>query len=301
MNKIIFVVGPTATGKSALAIEIAKKLNGEIISCDSMQIYKNMNIGTAKVTEAETGDIRHYLIDIVEANAFFDVSSYQKMADSIINTITAKGKTPIIAGGTGLYVDSVLYPMSFAGKEKDDSLRNELKRFLEQYGKEALYDRLKNTDANAAARLHVNDTKRIIRAIEIASGKPAESKVNELIMPKYDYIMIGLNTERQSLYERINQRVDKMFSSGLENEVRALLENKLVDFDAQSMQAIGYKEFKPYFNNTLSIEEVAELIKKNSRHFAKRQLTWFKRYEKIKWFDCITEREKAVNYAVDNY
>lgn len=301
MNKIIFVVGPTATGKSALAIEIAKKLNGEIISCDSMQIYKNMNIGTAKVTEAETGDIRHHLIDIVEANAFFDVSSYQKMADSIINTITAKGKTPIIAGGTGLYVDSVLYPMSFAGKEKDDSLRNELKRFLEQYGKEALYDRLKNTDANAAARLHVNDTKRIIRAIEIASGKPAESKVNELIMPKYDYIMIGLNTERQSLYERINQRVDKMFSSGLENEVRALLENKLVDFDAQSMQAIGYKEFKPYFNNTLSIEEVAELIKKNSRHFAKRQLTWFKRYEKIKWFDCITEREKAVNYAVDNY
>lgn len=300
MNKILFIVGPTATGKSKLAVEIARRLDGEIISCDSMQIYKNMDIGTAKVTIEEMSGIAHYMIDIVDAGSNFDVASYQKMADDIIKDILNRGKTPIIVGGTGLYVNSIIYPMSFALSDKDDKLRQELLAFLEENGKDALYQKLVDLDKSTAEKLHPNDTKRVIRAIEIAkSNKTIKSNLDEMKKPKYDYVMIGLNTDRKVLYDRINQRVDIMFGNGLLDEVNYLLSNKLVTFDSQSMQAIGYKEFKPYLLGEIDIDTVKDKIKQNSRNYAKRQITWFKKYENLVWFD-INETDKAIEYAVEN-
>lgn len=299
MKKLIFIVGPTATGKSDLSVELAKKINAEIISCDSMQIYQNMDIGTAKVTQKEMCNIPHHMIDIVNANSNFDVSTYQKSVESILHNLDLENKTAIITGGTGLYVNSIIYPMTF-GKSKDSKLRKDLTKFLEENGKEALFAKLVEVDENSSKKLHINDTKRVIRAIEITMDSDLKSKQNDMQKPRFEYIMVGLNTDRQVLYNRINNRVDKMFSLGLENEVKSLLENNLVNFDCQSMQAIGYKEFLPYFNGEISKDELIELIKKNSRNYAKRQITWFKKYENIKWFDCINERTDAIKYIMDN-
>lgn len=298
MKKLIFIVGPTATGKSDLSIELAKKIDSEIISCDSMQIYRNMDIGTAKITPTEMQNIPHHMIDIVDANSNYDVSTYQKEVESTLQKLDNNNKTAIITGGTGLYVNSIIYPMSF-GMKKNSKLRKELTLFLEENGKEALFNKLIEVDKESSLKLHINDTKRVIRAIEIALDSELKSFQNDMQKPRFDYIMVGLNTDRAVLYERINNRVDKMFSLGLENEVKYLLNNNLANFNSQSMQAIGYKEFLGYFNNELTKDELIELIKKNSRNYAKRQITWFKKYENIKWFDCINERNDAINYIMN--
>lgn len=296
--KLVFIVGPTGTGKSNLAINVANKINGEIISCDSMQIYRNMDIGTAKVTKREQELVRHHLLDVAEPTDTFDVSTYQKYAENIIQNLFLENKTPIFAGGTGLYVNSIIYPMSFSKNERNEKLRSELKSYYQKHGASALHEKLEELDEESANKLHENDIKRVIRAIEIALSGEKKSSLDEMKKPKYDYVMVGLNTDREILYERINKRVDLMFENGLIEEVKTLL-NRGVDFDNQSMQAIGYKEFKGFFDGELSIDEVKELIKKNSRNYAKRQITWFKKYENIKWFD-VSEIDEATKYIINN-
>ncbi len=296
--KIVFIVGPTGTGKSNLAINLASKINGEIISCDSMQIYKSMDIGTAKVSKEEQEKAKHHLIDVANPTDNFDVSTYQKYAESIIQKLFLENKTPIFAGGTGLYVNSIIYPMSFSSNERNEKLREELKEYYLENGASALHKKLELLDKESADKLHENDVKRVIRAIEIALSGEKKSDLDEMKKPKYDCVMVGLNTDRELLYERINKRVDLMFEAGLEDEVRNLV-NCGVGFDCQSMQAIGYKEFKGYFDGEINLEELKELIKKNSRNYAKRQITWFKKYENIKWFD-VSELDKATDYIINN-
>ncbi|MEG1612736.1 MAG: tRNA (adenosine(37)-N6)-dimethylallyltransferase MiaA [Clostridia bacterium] len=283
MNKILCIVGPTASGKSAFAIEVAKQLNSEIISADSMQIYKHMNIGTAKICQADT-HIKHHLLDIVEPFAEFSVANYQTLALPIIEQLIKDNKTPIVCGGTGLYINSILYPLNFSETSKNNDLRDSLKAKLNEFGAEYMHDWLCRLDTVSAEKIHTNDTKRVLRALEINLNFGL--KVNtEIKQPQYEYLMIGFNpNDRKTLYDRIDNRVDTMFLNGLTTEVENLIKNG-VTFDCQSMQAIGYKEFKQYFSGDINITELKELIKQHSRNYAKRQLTWFKKYNDIVWFD----------------
>ncbi len=283
MNKIVTVVGATASGKSQVGIEIAKKFNGEIISCDSMQVYRHMNIGTAKVTQEEMQEIPHHMIDVVNADEEYSVGEYAAKADCVINDIINKGKLPIIVGGTGLYVDGLLYPMTFGGN-RDNKIRLELESQLAQYGSEHMYERLMQIDACDARKIHPNNTKRVLRALEIyLSTGVCKSDLQETTRDKkYDCLMVALDVQREVLYNRINSRVDKMFENGLLDEITQLL-GEGVNFENQSMQAIGYKEFKEYFAGERSLEETIDIIKRNSRNYAKRQLTWFRKYDFAKW------------------
>ncbi len=298
--KNLYVVGPTACGKSSLAIDIAKSFDCEIVSCDSMQIYKKMNIGTAKITEDETKGIRHYMIDIIEPFESFSVAEYSKKAREIIKAINCRNKSAIICGGTGLYVDALLYPLSFGKSEKNENIRNKLEQEGREYGYEKLYQKLYEIDKNSAEKINKNDFKRVIRALEIyyVSGKTKSH--NEIISKEIgtDNIMIRCNMERSILYERINDRVDAMFFSGLVEEIKNLLKDGL-NFDKQSMQAIGYKEFKDYFNGECNLEDVKEKIKLDTRHYAKRQITWFKKYKNAIDFDCLTDDFKALKNTIE--
>ncbi len=278
-NKIIVVCGATATGKSAVAIQLAKMLNTEIISCDSMQIYKNMNIGTAKITCDEMCGIRHHLLDIVAPTDDFSVSQYVQMAQQIIEELHSNGKIPIVVGGTGLYVDGLIYPMSFA-VNKNEQVRIRLTNELEMYGADYLHNKLKLIDPIEAEKIHKNNTKRLIRALEIyeESGIIKSDMQEKEKQLNYDVCMLFLNPPRQMLYDKINLRVDQMFENNLLEELKTLLTNG-VNWSCQSMKAIGYKEFLPYFENQSCLDQVAQQIKLNSRHYAKRQITWFKRYE----------------------
>ena len=285
MSKLILIVGATASGKSQAGVELAKKFNGEIISCDSMQIYEDMDIGTAKVTCEEMQGITHHLIDVVDPTAEFSVGEFATMADKAISDIISHGKTPIVVGGTGLYVDGILYPMTFGG-DKNIEIRNELERQLALYGKEYMHSMLAEIDPIDAKKIHPNNTKRVLRALEIykttgVCKSDLQEKTRDL---KYEICMIALDVDRQILYEKIDARVDKMFEMGLLDEVKQLL-SRGVGFENQSMQAIGYKEFKEYFNGFKTLEETKEIIKQNSRNYAKRQLTWFRKYDFAKWFD----------------
>lgn len=284
MSKIILVVGATASGKSQVGVELAKKFNGEIVSCDSMQVYKNMDIGTAKVSVDETQGVPHHMIDVVSADSEFSVGEYASMADCVINDILSRGKTPIAVGGTGLYVDGILYPMTFGG-DKNLQLRRELEEELALYGKEYMHSLLAKIDPEDAEKIHPNNVKRVLRALEIfrttgSCKSNMQEKNREL---KYDVCMIALDFKRVDLYERINARVDKMIEIGLLNEIKELL-SKGLSFENQSMQAIGYKEFKEYFSGEKTLEETVECIKQNSRNYAKRQITWFKKYNFAKWY-----------------
>ncbi|MDE7192040.1 MAG: tRNA (adenosine(37)-N6)-dimethylallyltransferase MiaA [Clostridia bacterium] len=285
MSKLILIVGATASGKSQVGVELAKKFNGEIISCDSMQIYEDMDIGTAKVTYEEMQGIPHHLIDVVNPTAEFSVGEYATMADKAISDIISRGKNPIVVGGTGLYVDGILYPMTFGG-DKNIEIRNELERQLASYGKEYMHSMLAEIDPIDAQKIHPNNTKRVLRALEIykttgVCKSDLQEKTRDL---KYEICMIALDVDRKVLYERIDARVDQMFKMGLLDEVKQLL-SRGVGFENQSMQAIGYKEFKEYFNGSKTLEETKEIIKQNSRNYAKRQLTWFRKYDFAKWFD----------------
>ena len=293
-NKVIFIVGPTASGKSDMAMSIAKTFDCEIISCDSMQIYKGLNIGTAKESEENRQKVKHYLIDVVNFDEEFSVAQFQKLAFEAMDEIWQKGKTPLIVGGTGLYVESLLKPLSFSNTDKDTAIREQLKNDLEKYGAVELFRRLSEVDSETAKKLSVNDTKRVIRALEIfyKTGKPKSQLQDETQKPNFDYLMIALDMDRALLYERINKRVDNMIMKGLVQEAMSV-----DNLGYQSMQAIGYKEFKDY--NGFNLIEVTEKIKKNTRNYAKRQLTWFRRYKEANWinaFDELTASKLVENF-----
>ncbi len=283
MQKILAIAGATASGKSKAAVELAKKLNGEIISMDSMQIYKHMDIGTAKVTLQEMENIPHHMIDIVEPNMPFSVSDFVKLAKDKINEITARGKLPILAGGTGLYFESLIYPFNFGGAKSDEDIKNNLYKQLEQFGAEYLHKKLMEIDPIDGAKIHPNNTKRLIRALEIyeiTGNTKTNNSTNKQLL--YDLDMYVLDWDREILYDRIEKRVQIMFDNGLQKEIENLLKVGIT-FDMQSMQGIGYKEFASYFDGKCSLDDVKNAIILNSRHYAKRQITWFKRYDFAKF------------------
>ena len=286
MNPIICVAGPTASGKTALAVELAKEFNGEVVSCDSMQVYRRMDIGTAKPTEAEKQGIVHHMLDVAEADEDFSVSRYCAMASPIVDDIVARGKTAIIAGGTGLYMDSLIKGNDFA-PFPSTGVRQKLEARADAEGIQTLMAELNAIDPVAAGRLHLSDRKRIIRALEVylETGQTitAHNLRTQAIPPKYTPLWLGLDFEpRQALYDRIDQRVGIMLEMGLAEEIKALLASGIPP-KATAMQAIGYKEFVNVLAGYGTIEEAAEEVKKSSRHYAKRQLTWFKRNKNIHW------------------
>ncbi len=282
---VIAVVGPTASGKTALAVELAKKYNGEIISADSMQIYKNLNIATAKPTVDEMQEIKHYCLDFLSPAERFSVSDFVKLAKEAIAEITSKGKLPIIAGGTGLYIDTLLNGIKLAEFDTDLNLRKKLFDKAEKVGTAAMYEYLKGIDEASALKIEKNDLKRIIRAIEVfETSGITKSQLDEMSKrEKSQYLptYIGLNTyDRKILYDRINLRVDKMLEAGLIQEAESFY--KMFSPDTAG-QAIGYKEIKPYLDGRLTLEECTENLKRATRRYAKRQLTWFRKNEKINW------------------
>ena len=283
MKKIIAIVGPTASGKTALSIELAKRMNGEIISCDSMQIYKKMNIGTAKPTAAEMDGIVHRMIDIVEPWEEYSCMDYVIAAKEHIDDIISKGKMPIFCGGTGLYIDNILNDTKFSDGDKNSDLRNKLNEELNEFGSEYIHNKLKDIDPESAEKIHPNNTKRVIRALEIfyTTGKTKTEwdKESRTTDSPYDCAMISLDyKDREKLYERIDRRVDVMIEQGLLDEVKDLYENR-DKLSATAMQGIGYKELFDYFDGKCSLDASLEKIKQGSRNYAKRQLTWFRRYK----------------------
>lgn len=297
-NTILIITGPTATGKTKLAIECANKYNGEIISADSMQIYKELNIGTAKADKEELSQAKHHLIDCVEPNDDFSVQQFVERAEDVINKLFKENKLPIIVGGTGLYIKSLIYPYSFCKAPKDEKIREKYNNLLLEKGNEYIYNLLKEKDPVATEKIHLNDTKRVIRALEIyeITGKAKTEMNTEQQKQKYNCIFIALNLPREELYERINFRVDKMFEQGLLNEIETILKQNKANKDSQSMQAIGYKEFFDYFDKKISFEELKELICKNSRNYAKRQITFIKGFENVNWFNPLTEKEQIFKF-----
>lgn len=287
-QNLVIIVGPTAVGKTSSSVELAKRLGGEIISADSMQIYKGMDIGTAKIEEAEMEGIPHYMIDEVNPDEEFSVSDFKSKALHYIDEISSRGKLPIVVGGTGLYVNSLVYKLDFTRASSDEEIRSRYTRYAEVYGKEYVYDRLRATDPATAERLNINDVKRVIRALEVyeLTGKPMSESNSDFReeSDQFNLSYIGLNMERENLYERINRRVDIMLDRGLIEEVKSLLD-KGYGRNHTSMKAIGYKEVIDYIEGVSSYEEMVSLLKRNSRRFAKRQLTWFRRDGRIKWFD----------------
>ena len=286
-SKVIVICGPTASGKTALSIELAKKINGEIISCDSMQIYKYMDIGTAKPTPEEQKEVKHHLIDFVEPDQRYSVAEYKKDAEKSIEEILAKGKTPIIVGGTGLYVDSLIYGIEYPEIELDEEYRKQLEKEANENGLESLYNRAKEIDSKAMEKISPNDKKRIIRVLEIykATGKTKteqeiESRTHEV---KYDYKVFAIKMDREKLYERINQRVDMMIEKGLIEEVQNIL--KKYDKFPTAMQGLGYKEVVEYLEGKTTKEEMIEKIKMQTRRYAKRQITWFKKNKQTIWIE----------------
>ena len=301
MNKtpLIILTGPTAVGKTDLSIKLSKELNAEIISADSMQIYKYMDVGSAKVTKEEMDGIKHYLIDEVTPDYPFSVSEFQERANKYIEEIREKGKNVLVTGGTGLYLNSLIYNMDFAKSDADNELREKLRIELEENGIDYMHNKLRELDIEASERIHKNNTKRVIRAIEVAlSGEKMNDFSNDLkINEKYEPIIIVLNREREHLYKRIDKRVDIMMDNGLIKEVENLLEMGYSK-DLISMQGIGYKEIIKYFDGEYDLDEAIEIIKRDSRRYAKRQLTWFRRYKDAKWFN-LDEYEDNENLKKD--
>lgn len=281
-QKIVIIVGPTAVGKTALSVEVAGLFDGEIVSADSIQIYKGLDIGSAKVTKEEMHDIKHHLINIARPTDEYSAGQYVKDASRAIDEIISKGKLPIIVGGTGMYVQSLLFePGVTCGK--DENYRKELESLAQKNGKDYLYKMLEEIDPESAALIHPNHISRIVRALEIyhVSGKKKSEQKSEL-EPRYDYLLIGLTSERETLYNRINLRVDKMLEMGLEKEVQNLI-NMGISESNQCMQGIGYKETYDYLKNRKNRVEFIEKLKQNSRNYAKRQFTWFKKMPGIIW------------------
>lgn len=302
-SKVIVICGPTASGKTKLSIELAKKLNGEIVSADSMQIYKDMTIGTAKPTKEEMQGIKHYLIDFVSPDTRYNVAEYKKDAINAIDEIIAKGKTPIVVGGTGLYINSLIYEIDYPEIELDLNYRKKIEKIAEHEGLDRLYEMAVKIDKQAMQKISSNDKKRICRVLEIyhATGKTKtqmeiESRLRE---PKYNYLVFGINMDRDKLYDRINRRVDIMIKDGLIDEVKAVLD-KYNDFPT-AMQGLGYKEVVEYLNGETTKDDMIEKIKMETRRYAKRQLTWFRRYEDIVWINGLDDTQKNVDIIWEEY
>ena len=286
-SKVIVICGPTASGKTALSIELAKQINGEIVSCDSMQIYKDMDIGTAKPTIEEMQGIKHYLIDCVSPDTRYSVADYKKDAKKAIREIIEKEKIPIVVGGTGLYIDSLIYEIEYQNIQFDEEYRNMLETRVEKEGLQKLYEEAEKIDLEAVQKISQNDKKRILRILEIyhATGKnktqqELESRKNE---PEYDYQVYALNWNRDLLYERINKRVDIMIEQGLVEEVKKI--HKKYNKFPTAMQGLGYKEIVEYLEGKISKEEAVEKIKMETRRYAKRQMTWFRKNKQTIWLE----------------
>lgn len=299
---VIVICGPTASGKTALSIELAKRINGEIVSADSMQIYKDMNIGSAKVTDEEMQGIKHYLVDCVSPDERYSVANYKVDSKKAIEKIINKGKTPIVVGGTGLYIDSLIYEIEYNDIKINEEYRKELEKIKETEGLGVLYEKAVKIDPEAMKKISSNDSKRIMRVLEIyeATGKTkseqeAESRLKEV---PYNYKVFALTMDREILYERINKRVDIMIEKGLIEEVENLL-NKYKEFPT-AMQALGYKEVKEYFDGILNKEEMIDKIKQESRRYAKRQLTWFRKNKQTIWLDALEGIEKNINIILED-
>ena len=295
-EKVIVICGPTASGKTALSIELAKKISGEIVSCDSMQIYKEMNIGTAKPTQEEMQGIKHYLIDFVSPNERYSVANYKKDAKKAIKEILQKGKIPIVVGGTGLYIDSLIYEIEYQNIKFDEKYRNYLEKQVDEKGLEELYEQAKKIDPEAIKKISKNDKKRILRILEIyhATGKnkteqEKESRKKEV---EYDYKVYALNWDRNKLYERIDKRVDIMIEQGLIDEVKRIYQ-KYKEFPT-AMQGLGYKEVVEYLNGQTSKEEMISKIKQETRRYAKRQLTWFRKNKQTIWLNAQDEMQDNI-------
>ena len=292
-EKLIIIAGPTAVGKSGTAVSIAERFNGEVVSADSMQIYKGMDIGTAKVTAEEMRGIRHHLIDFKDPHEDYNVVEFQYMASTAISDINSRGKLPVLCGGTGFYIQALLYGIDFSSEppsDKENELRSSLREYAEKYGTAALHERLAGIDPESAESIPKENIKRVIRAIEfyeLHGKKISEHNRDEALKrqhPLYDSIFIVLNDDRKKLYERIDKRVDKMLEAGLVDEVRRLLEAGVPE-SSTAMQAIGYREIVSFLKGNVSLDGAVELIKQNSRHYAKRQLTWFRREQNTVWLN----------------
>lgn len=300
-DKVIVICGPTASGKTALSIELAKKVNGEIISCDSMQIYKDMNIGTAKPTIEEMQGIKHYLLDFVSPNERYSVADFKKDAKNAIKEILSKGKVPIIVGGTGLYLDSLIYEIEYQNIEFDENYRKKLEQEVEEKGLEELYDKAKKIDPVAIEKISKNDKKRILRILEIyhATGKnkteqEIESRKNEV---EYDYKVYAISWDREELYARINKRVDLMIEQGLIDEVKNILQ-KYEQFPT-AMQGLGYKEVVDYLQGNCTKQEMIEKIKMETRRYAKRQMTWFRKNKQTIWIQGNNSIQNNINIILE--
>lgn len=285
---LIILTGPTAVGKTKASIGLAKALNGEIISADSMQVYKYMDIGSAKIKPEEMQGVKHYLVDELEPDEEFHVVRFQQMAKKAMDEIYAKGKIPIVVGGTGFYIQALLYDIDFTESNEDTSYREELESIANEFGAEYLHNMLKEVDSASAEAIHANNVKRVIRALEfykLTGQKISEHNEKERAKESpYDFCYFVLNDERQNLYKRIDIRIDQMLEEGLLEEVTAL-KNKGYTKDMVSMQGLGYKEILDYLNGECTLEDAIYILKRDTRHFAKRQLTWFRRERDVIWVD----------------
>lgn len=295
--KIIVICGPTASGKTALSIQLAKKINGEIVSADSMQIYEDMDIGTAKPTVEEMDGVKHYLIGNVSPTLRYSVANFKKDAINAIEEILKKGKTPIIVGGTGLYIDSLVNGIDYDDLEIDLDYRNQLEKISEEQGLEVLYNKAVEIDPLAMEKISNNDKKRIFRVLEIYNATGKTKTEQEIESRKkdnpYDYVVFAINMDREKLYERINKRVDIMIEKGLVDEVKRLI--KKYDELPTAIQGLGYKEVVQYLNNEISYDEMVEKIKQETRRYAKRQLTWFRRNKEITWINGLDDMQNNLN------
>lgn len=295
-TKIICVVGATASGKTDLAVKLAKAVDGEIISADSMQVYKNMPIATAVATKEEQAGVPHHLVEFLDTDQTFSVADFVERAKVLIDEITARGRVPIVAGGTGLFVDSLVKNISFSQVGSNAEIRNE----LAEKSNEELFEKLVELDPKSAEDIHPNNRKRVIRALELCMSGTSKTEQNEnsmLIDSPYDALYIGIGyRDRQKLYDRINKRVDLMLDAGLENEARQMLGKQ----GLTARQAIGYKELQPYIDGNITLDEAVEGLKRETRRYAKRQLTWFRRNENINWlYADEMSRDELVEKAVD--
>lgn len=302
MEKVIVICGPTASGKTSLSIELAKRINGEIVSCDSMQIYQEMNIGTAKPTVEEMQGIKHYVLDFVSPEERYSVADYKREAKKAIKEIINKGKTPIVVGGTGLYIDSLIYEIEYPNIKFDEDYRQQLEKRVKEEGLEKLYEEAEKIDPSAIQKISQNDEKRILRILEIyhATGKTkTQQEIESRKKPaEYDYRVYGLKWDREILYERINKRVDKMIEKGLIEEVKEILK-KHKEFPT-AMQGLGYKEVVEYLNGNDTKEEMIEKIKMETRRYSKRQMTWFRKNKQTIWLDGQAEVESNIDVILKN-
>lgn len=304
---LIILTGPTAAGKTKLSINLAKAINGEIISADSIQVYKHMDIGSAKITPDEMSGVKHYLVDILEPTEDFNIVLFQKYAKAAMKEIYAKGKIPIIVGGTGFYIQSVLYDIDFSESDEDNELRKELECLANEKGNDYLHNMLREVDPESAEAIHANNVKRVIRAIEYyrQTGEKisAHNETERQKESAYASCYFVLTDEREKLYTNIDKRVDIMVSDGLVDEVKSLIDMGCKR-DSTAMQGLGYKEIVSYLENEISLDEAIYMIKRDTRHFAKRQLTWFRREKDVIWVEkdkFAYDDEKMLKYMIDKF